>query len=300
MRQDMYLRSSTMNALILKQYLLTLLVAVVFLAQSLGATGDSLYFLLPSDTVILHADPASGHLLFDHYLAPRQTLYGAARFYGLSLDDVYRLNPELRTGYTAGTKVTVAIPRQVIQPSFSPDSIAWFVPVRYRLGPGETVYGLTRRTLGLPDDQLIRRLNPGVDPQKLAPGEVLKIGYLRLDGIQADAQVEVADPYVLRNRSMRDLWEVSTIGKRLQISNGKAAWTNHGDRNEWMVLHRTAPIGSLIELEDPRSRKILYARVVARIPEQVYDSRVIVVVSPLLVKAFGVRDREFYVRTRHQ
>jgi len=26
---------------------------------------------------------------------------------------------------------------------------------------------------------------------------------------------------------------------------------------------------------------------------------VIVVVSPLLVKAFGVRDKQFYVRTRH-
>ncbi len=296
----MYLRIPTPNHYNLNPYLPSLLIAVVYLAGPLGATGDSLYFLLPSDTVILQADPASGHLLFDHYLAPRQTLYGAARFYGLSLDDVYRLNPDLRTGYTAGTKVTVAIPRQVIQPSFSPDSVAWFVPVRYRLGPGETVYGLTRRTLGLPDDQLIRALNPEVDPQLLNPGQVLSIGYLRLDGIQPDAQVRVEDPYILRNRSMRDLWEASTVGKHLNVANGKAAWTNHGDRNKWMVLHRTAPIGSLMEIEDPRSRKMLYARVVARIPEQIYDSRVIVVVSPLLVKAFGVRDREFYVRTRYQ
>ncbi len=283
----------------MKQYLLTLLFAVVLLAQPLGATGDSLYFLLPSDTVVLRTDPASGHLLFDHYLAPRQTLYGAARFYGLSLDDVYRLNPELRTGYTAGTKVTVAIPREVIQPSFSPDSAAWFVPVRYRLTPGETVYGLTRRTLGLPDDQLIRQLNPGVDPQQLSPGQVLKVGYLRLDGINPAAQVEVEDPYVLRNRGMRELWEGSTAGKTLRYTTGKAAWTNRGDRSKWMVLHRTAPIGSIIEIEDPRSRKTVYAKVVARIPEQVYDSRVIVVVSPLLVKAFGVRDQEFYVRTRY-
>jgi hypothetical protein len=66
-----------------------------------------------------------------------------------------------------------------------------------------------------------------------------------------------------------------------------------------MALHRTAPINSLIEIEDPRSRKIIYARVVGRIPEQVNDRNVIVVVSPLLVKAFGVRDKHFYVRTRH-
>ncbi|MCP9235405.1 LysM peptidoglycan-binding domain-containing protein [Lewinella sp. JB7] len=283
----------------MKHSILCLLLAVVCVVQTAGATGDSLYFLLPSDTVIVKSDPASGHLLFDHYLAPKQTLYGAARFYGLTLEDVYRLNPGLRTGYTPGTRVTVAIPRNVIRPKFSPDSIAWFVPVRYRMAPGETVYGLTRRVLGQPDDQLLRTLNPGLDPTQLSPGQVLKIGYLRLDGIQPDSQVVVEDPYLLRNRPLHDLWLSRTQGVTLRSTNGKASWTNQGDPNKWMVLHRTAPIGSLIEIEDPRSRKTVYARVVARIPEQVYDSRVVLVVSPLLVKAFGVRDREFYVRTRH-
>lgn len=272
---------------------------VVCAVRTVGATGDSLYFLLPSDTVIVKSDPASGHLLFDHYLAPKQTLYGAARFYGLSLEDVYRLNPGLRAGYTPGTRVTVAIPRGVIRPGFSPDSTAWFVPVRYRMSPGETLYGLTRRTLGLPDDRLLRVLNPDLDPTHLSPGQIVKIGYLRLDGISPGTQVEVEDPYLIRNRALRDLWLARTEGATVRTTNGKAAWTSHGDQSKWMVLHRTAPIGSIIEIDDPRSRKTVYARVVARIPEQVYDSRVVVVVSPLLVKAFGVRDKEFYVRTRH-
>ncbi len=269
------------------------------LPSAIGATGDSLYFLLPSDTVVLRSDNLSGHLLFDHYLAPRQTLYGAARFYGLSLEDIYRLNPELRRGYTPGSRVTVAIPRTALRPTFSADSLAWFVPVRYRMSPGETLFGLTRRTLGLLGDSLIRALNPGLAADQLAPGQVVKIGYLRIDGIQPDAQVEVADPYVLRNTVLRQQWETTTASKNLRTTNGKAAWNTHGDQSKYMVLHRTAPIGSLVEIEDPRSRKTLYARVVGRIPEQVYDSRVVLVVGPLLVKAFGVRDKEFYVRTRH-
>lgn len=263
------------------------------------ATGDSLYFLLPKDTVIVRAEPTSGHLLFDHYLARHQTLYGAARFYGMKLDDVYKLNPMLRTGYTAGTRVTVSIPRSSIKPGFTPDSVAWFVPVRYRMSKGETVYGLTRRTLGLTSDSLIRALNPGIDPQQLKPDQVIKIGYLRIDGIDPNAQVKIEDPYLLRNYSVRERWMATMEDRPLQHSSGKAAWTSSGDRNKWMVLHRSAPIGSLIEIEDPRSRKTVYATVVGRIPEQVYDSRVILVVSPLLVRAFGVRDREFYVRTRH-
>lgn len=276
------------------------LIVGCFLLPTFGqATGDSLYFLLPRDTVVVRAEPVSGNLLFDHYLAERQTLYGAARFYGMKLEDVYTLNPGLRKGYTPGTKVTVSIPKSAIQAGFTPDSIAWFVPVRYRMAPGETLYGLTRRTLGLPSDSLLRVLNPELDAQTLSPGQVLKIGYLRIDGIDPNAQAEVVDPYVVRNYPLRERWLAATENKPLKRNSGKAAWTSSGDRNRWMVLHRTAPIGSLIEIEDPRSRKTLYATVVARIPEQVYDSRVILVVSPLLVRAFGVRDRQFYVRIRH-
>ena len=269
------------------------------LPQRASATGDSLYFLLPSDTVVVRFDALSGHLLFDHRLAPRQTLYGAARFYGHSLDDIYRLNPELQLGYKPGARVTVTIPRTQIRSGFTPDSAAWFVPVRYRLSPGETLYGLSRRTLNQPSDSLIRRLNPGVSPQTLEPGQILTVGYLRIDGIDPNTQVEVEDRYVLQNRELRVRWDTTMKEQRLKFTNGKAAWTNRGDQSKWMVLHRTAPIGSLVEVEDPRSRKTIYATVVARIPEEVYDSRVILVVSPRLVKAFGVRDKEFYVRTRH-
>jgi LysM repeat protein len=265
----------------------------------LVATGDSLYFLLPSDTVILQADPVSKQLYFKHVLAPRQTLYGAARFYGLRLDDVYRLNPHLRQGYQPGSTVTVAIPAPVLRPSFTQDSVAWFVPVHYRFEKGETVFNLSRRILGHPGDSILQSLNPGQRFEDLQPGQLLKIGYLRIDGIDPERQLEVQDHYVLLNRSVREAWYATTDSLKLRRTNGKAAWTDRGDRNKWMVLHRTAPINSLIEIEDPRSRKIIYAKVVGRIPERVYDRRVVLVVSPLLVKAFGVRDQEFYVRTRH-
>lgn len=262
-------------------------------------TGDSLYYLRPVDTLTVYQDPASGHMIFDHHVAPGQTLYGVTRFYGLRLEDVYHLNPRLRTGYEPGDAVRVIIPHPALREVPAPDSLAWFVPVRYRLRKGETLFGLTRRTLQLEDPARLDRLNPGLDATRLSADQLLNVGYLKLDGIPPELQAEVEDPYVRRNRGLRQLWEARTQGKKMKRQNGKAAWTSKGDANKWMVLHRTAPLNSLIEIEDPRSRKTIYARVVARIPEQVTDRDVIVVVSPLLVKAFGVRDKHFYVRTRH-
>ena len=284
----------------MKRFLLVFFL-VGFFAHLSGQTytGDSLYFLRPVDTLTIYNDQGSGQLLFDHYLAPGQTLYGVAKFYGLSLEEVYHLNPKLRVKYEPGNKVRVAVPHVAIREAPAPDSLAWFVPVTYRLRKGETLFGLYKRTFQLPNADRFSRLNPALDVNRLAANQVLNVGHLKLDGIPEGMQAEVEDPYVRRNRGMRQLWEARTKGKKMKSRNGKAAWTSKGDRNKWMALHRTAPLNSLIEIEDPRSRKTIYARVVGRIPDQVTDPNVIVVVSPLLVKAFGVRDRHFYVRTRH-
>lgn len=244
-------------------------------------------------------DVGSGNIQFEHYLARGQTLFAAGQFYGLKLEDVYTLNPNLRTGYDPGDKVKVPIPPKTIRGIAAPDSLAWFVPVYYKMSRGETVFGLSRRTLKLADDSRLMRLNPELNPAALAANTVLHIGYLKLDGIPSAMQGEIEDVYVRRNRGMRELWNNRTKGKRMKEKSGKAAWTTKGDKSKWMVLHRTAPLNSLVEIDDPRSRKVLYARVVGPIPDQSYPPDVILVVSPLLLKAFGVRDKVFYVRTRH-
>ncbi len=283
----------------MKHFFLTLLTVVICTGVNAQYTGDSLYYLRPFDTMTVRFDPGVGQILFDHYLAPGQTLFGTASFYGLSLEDAYQLNPALRSSYKPGDKVRVAVPRVAIRPAPAADSLAWFLPVYYQMGRGETYFGLHKRILQLENDAHLRSLNPELDPERMQPNQRVAIGYLKLDGIPKAWQGDIVDPYVRRNRGLRELWELRTAGKKMKQANGKAAWTKKGDPGKWMALHRTAPINSLIEIEDPRSRKTIYARVVGRIPEQVNDRNVIVVVSPLLVKAFGVRDKHFYVRTRH-
>lgn len=249
--------------------------------------------------MLLETDPLSGNMVFHHFLAPGQSLFGAGQFYGLSLDDVYTLNPNLRSNYEPGDKVRIPIPPKAIRERMAPDSLAWFVPVYYKLRRGETIFGLYKRTLQLPDDSRLMTLNPGLNAATLAPDQVVAIGYLKLDGIPKVLQGKIEDAYVRRNRGLRELWNNRTQGRKMKSASGKAAWTRKGDRSKWMVLHRTAPLNSLVEIDDPRSKKVLYARVVGRIPEQIYPPDVILVVSPLLLKAFGVRDKVFYVRTRY-
>lgn len=253
----------------------------------------------PLDSIIIVADPMSNNLEFNYVLPAGTSLYAAGRQFGLSMDDVYLLNPKFRLGYSVGDEMRVPLPRPAIRSYIPYDSINFYCPVYYEFRRGETLYGLIHRSLKLEDEQVLYINNPGLSAETLFPGQLLFIGWLSVAGITDEMQGAIEDPYIKSNTGLREAWNSISANKRLTTQKGKAAWTREGDRSKFMALHRTAPINSLIEIMDKRTGKILYCRVVGRIPDQVYDPNVQVVVSPLLVKAFGVRDRFFYVQVKH-
>ncbi len=255
--------------------------------------------LNPLDSIIVEYEMMSGHLIFEYDLREDESLYGAGRFFGLDMDDVYLINPRFRLGYEPGDKLRVPLPHSSLRTFIPYDSINFYCPVYYTFKKGETIYGLVHRTLQLDSEQTLYINNPGLTANNVSVGQQLFVGWLSIEGITAEAQGEIEDPYVRQNTALRERWNQVSRGRRLFSQKGKAAWTRQGDRNKFMALHRTAPLNSLIEIMDKRTNKTIYCRVVGRIPDQVYDKNVEVVVSPLLVKAFGVRDKFFYVEVRH-
>ncbi|NJO87084.1 MAG: hypothetical protein HC821_03460 [Lewinella sp.] len=268
------------------------------LGISLGATGDASRFLRPVDSVFL-TEQSNGQLFFQHGLVAGQTLYSLAKFYGLTLEEVYFLNPRLRAAYKPGDEVRVSVPPIAIRVFVPYDSIDFFAPVYLEVRPGQTIYGLVNRTLKISDERPLLANNPKLDISNLRPGQQLFLGWLSLKGINSETQLPVADPMLLRNSSLKKQWEEQSKGKKLVSETGKAAWTKDGDPNAFLALHRTAPIGSCVEVMDKRTGRTYYCRVVGRVPAQVYDNNVQLVVSPLLVKAFNVRDKFFYVQVKH-
>lgn len=260
---------------------------------------DSIPILIPADSILLQEDQMAGQLTFVHTLKQGQSLYRLANYYGLSVEDIYLLNAHVRGGYKPGDAIKITMPPVAIKNYVPYDSIEFYVPVFWRLEKGQTLYGLTHRLLKLPSEEALLKNNPRLDVAALKVGQQLFVGWLPIKGISKEMQGAVGDPYVRMNKGLRLQWITESQGKRLLSNNGKAAWSRNGDGNKFMALHRTAPLNSLIEIMDKRTGKTLYCRVVGRVPDQVYDQNVQVVVSPLLVKAFGVRDRFFYVQVKH-
>lgn len=78
---------------------------------------------------------------------------------------------------------------------------------------------------------------------------------------------------------------------------GAATWIDDPglDPNKKLVLHRTAPIGTVIKITNPMTNRTTFAKVVGRFTENESTRDVIIVMTKNVADALGALDKRFYV-----
>lgn len=269
------------------------------LCISLFATGDSLSYLTPKDTIFLNLDDF-GNGIFGHQLTKGQTIYSLAKFYGLNLDALYNFNPELPADGTVSPNQTVNVP--------IPDSaivdwkLAWprknFVPVFYAVKHGDTFYSVSKTYFGIAPDTL--KLRNRLNNTALHSGQLIQIGWLSTAGIPDSLQAANRNPLSLRMQSLQQAFNGAKTAKKTMFQNGAAYWQREKKgADDYFALHRNAPIGSIIQITNPLKKKTVFAKVIAPIPDQAYGDDIIVVLSPSVAKLLGAKDPKFYVELKY-
>jgi len=122
-----------------------------------------------------------GKKYYIHKIEKSQSLYAISKTYSVSLDDIYKANPELKT---AGAKVHQEIkipfsvtPAATVSNTLSPVTSTVVIDtnkyITYRVAKSETVYSITRR-FNISEKQLAA-YNPGITPT-LREGQVIIVG----------------------------------------------------------------------------------------------------------------------------
>jgi LysM repeat protein len=264
-------------------------------------TGDSLTYLTPKDTILLSVGPYGGKY-FDHQLADGQTLYSLARFYGLSVQELYAFNPQLQArSISRGDPVRIPLPNRAIlrfrAPEISPLTHA---PVYYLVRKGDTMYRLSKRYFELPMDTLLARA--GLQShEELKPGQRIHIGWMNIKGIPPDMRSGLhTNPYAAANARMaqRFLRQLEQ-GKDAVLTKGAACWQKTSrDSEDFFAMHDTAPLQSIIEVKNPMNGLKVYVKVLCRIPDTLYDEGVEVVLSPTAARALGAINARFFVHVK--
>lgn len=265
---------------------------------SLRAQQDSVPYLSASDTLFTYLHPM-GEVMFTHEIKTKQTLFSLAKFYGLTLQELYAYNPHVSAHYDPGDRLSIPIPLRAIVCQIPPPAmLPGLAMVYYRVQRGDTVYGICKRTFEIPTEWLMMQ-NPQLS-NGLKPGQLLRIGWISTQGIPSEWREIRGGPYARLNHPLKLEYFRRSANRRITEERGAATWPKDTNDNAgFYCLHRTAPVNSLVEVYNPLTRQTMYLKVSGRLPERVYDRNTVVVVSPLAAKALGARDDRFYIHLKH-
>ncbi len=267
-----------------------------FFFMTLGyATGDSLHYILPTDSIFLKIDYHQNKYIV-HSLEKNQTLYSLARFYGLSVEELYYYNHGLKEQHiSVGDQIKVPIPNRALR-RFLDDDVdpRDYVPVYYIVGQGDTFYGIAVRQFRITVEELMERNN--MQDTHLYLGQILQVGWMNLNGLTGEERAFKGGPLAKRNFAMKRLYLREFNPAKEKEHSGVAAWSKtSSERADFYALHRYAKINSVVKVHNPMNNRDVYVRVLGRIPDTSYDYNVVVVVSPVVAKLLGAKDAKFHV-----
>ncbi|MEO1258357.1 MAG: LysM peptidoglycan-binding domain-containing protein [Bacteroidota bacterium] len=282
----------------MRRFLFSLLLLFAFYLPG-HSTGDSLHYLTAQDTVFLKVDDF-GNKVFVHTMEQGQTLYSLAQFYGIKIYDLVSFNSHIEPeeGFSAGTPINIPIPDSAIVKSWEGGYFkAGYVPVHYVVKHGDNFYRIAKHFFNIPLDSL--KLWNGLENTMMFTGMQLHVGYLSLDGIPDSLQASL-NPISSKMQAMQREFEHKLAFDDPAFQNGAAYWQREKKgSNDYYCLHRSAPVGSVVQIKNPMRRKTIYAKVIAPIPDRAYGDDIVIVLSPSIAKLLGARDPKFYVELQY-
>jgi len=194
------------------------------------------------------------------YQIEKETVYAISRKFGVSVQTLYDINPEIRDGVRVGQKIKIPL-RQI------PDA-----EIRYHVvEKGQTLYAIAKK-YNQPTDSLIVWNN--LEKNELKVGAKIRV--------QPITNLGTND-----KKSNNSRWqtvavqpEKSQISKKqlkdpepidgLVVEKGNVSLYAHPEGSTfYYALHRSASVGSVIRVTNPANEVSVYARIMGKLPESV-------------------------------
>jgi LysM repeat protein len=168
---------------------------------------------------------------------------------------------------------------------------------QYKVSAGETLFSIAKR-FGTSVDDIIK-LN-GLTSNSLTPNQIIKVR----SGMPPEERpvvkqdvVKQQDSTVAALDSAGDKLRANKFGLYEKNETGVATWIDDTslDPKKELVLHRTAPIGTVIKITNPMNNHTTYAKVVGRFTDSEATKDVLIVMTKNTADALGALDKRIHV-----
>jgi LysM repeat protein len=259
-----------------------------------------------------------------HKLDPKDNYYSIARRYGVKPGDIIKFNNNAPLKIGGIVKVptdrsfvetskpaivkkqpdTVPTPQTpavtIKQPATQSVANASGATQTYKVSAGETLYSIAKRFNSTVED--ITKLN-NLPSTTVTPGQVLQV-----KSGTADIKPPVVDHPIAQaiKRDSAVNSGIDSADHKLNANRygifeknekGVATWIDDTslDPNKKLVLHRTAPIGTVIKITNPMSGRTTFAKVVGRFSDNETTKDVILIMTKNVAESIGALDKRIHI-----
>ncbi len=243
-----------------------------------------------------------------HKLDPKDNYYSIGRRYNIRPNVIIQFNKNAPLIIGAIVKVPTDRPfLEATKPSYTQQSkpeaqnpvTSANATTQYKVSAGETLYSIAKRFNSTVED--ITKLN-GLTSTTLVPGQLIQVKQdsaivpppVARPVAKRDSTAYVstqdssnADPKINRNR----------YGLYEKAENGVATWIDDAslDPNKKLVLHRTAPVGTVIKITNPMTNRTTFAKVVGGFNDNEATKDVIIIMTKNVAESIGALDKRVHV-----
>ena len=250
-------------------------------------------------------------VIYVHELKKGETLYSLSRYFKVSVNDLLIYNNlNLDEPIPLGARIIIPLDINDIWKSIKPKE-SW-IPVYYQVKRKETLFKISNSYFNQRIQDMVAR--NAIEKLSLSINQKLIVGWWGLAFeeprvIETINQIENQDS--LRLKPEIELPIDSSIIATELISNdsiqlikpiklhstkGIALWDKSETESSALIaLHKTAKVGSIIKLQHPVTELIVVAKVVGKIPADVYPDDVDIILSASVASKLGALNSRFRI-----
>ena len=243
------------------------------------------YKQIPVVEVKPNLKPKSGHL---HTVEHGQTIYGISKMYGVKVEEIQKWNQLTDYNIKIGSQLIVAD-----QTKIKSDITTTAEPLKVKPNLSETINKLPeKKTDKLPEKK--------TEPQKQVepPKEIL-------ESENDESETQKPDIQASENGNQKELIKLfkdKAAGSKIIVTKGTGApmtTTLGAMETVYFAMHKSLPIGTIIKIKNLVNSKIIYAKVIGKLPETDENKHVIVRYSLGVKKDLQLQNGKCYVQVEY-